>query len=64
LFDPGAHRAVALALWQLPCALQDYWTRRVSNWLTVPLFVLAWPVALLSGKLPLTFAVFVGVVVA
>ncbi len=32
----------------------------MSNWLTVPLFILAWPVALLTGNLPLTFAVFVG----
>jgi Flp pilus assembly protein protease CpaA len=60
LSDPG-HRAAALALWLLPCVLQDYRTRRVSNWLTVPLFVLAWPVALLTGNLLLTLAVFVGV---
>ena len=57
-------RGALLALWLLPCALQDYRTRRVSNWLTVPLFVLAWPVALLTGNLPLTFAVFVGTFVA
>jgi hypothetical protein len=36
----------------------------VRVWLTVPLFVLAWPVALLTDNLPLTFAVFVGVFVA
>jgi len=52
------------ALWLLPCALQDYRTRRVSNWLTVPFFLLAWPVAFLTGHLALTFAVFVGVFVA
>lgn len=52
------------ALWLLPCALQDYRTRRVSNWLTVPFFLLAWPFALLTGHLALTFAVFVGVWVA
>jgi hypothetical protein len=63
LSDPVL-RAAALALWLLPCALQDYRTRRVSNWLTVPLFLLAWPVALRTGNLPLTFAVFVGVLVA
>ena len=57
-------RGALLALWLLPCALQDYRTRRVSNWLTVPLFFLAWPVALLTGNLPLTFAVFVGTFVA
>jgi Flp pilus assembly protein protease CpaA len=53
-----------LVFWLLPCALQDYRTRHVSNWLTVPLFVLAWPVALLTDNLPLTFAVFAGVFVA
>jgi len=36
----------------------------VSNWLTVPLFILAWPVALLTDNLVLTLAVFIGVVVA
>ena len=53
-----------LTLWLLPCAIQDRRTRHVSNWLTVPLFVLAWPAALLTGHLALTFAVFVGVYVA
>lgn len=57
-------RSVMLVFWLLPCALQDYRTRQVSNWLTVPLFILAWPVALLTDNLLLTFAVFVGVVVA
>jgi len=57
-------RHVLVMLWLLPCAIQDRRTRHVSNWLTVPLFVLAWPVALLTGNLLLTLAVFVGVVVA
>ena len=57
-------RSLLLVFWLLPCALQDYRTRQVSNWLTVPLFLLAWPVALLTGNLLLTLAVFVGVVVA
>ena len=57
-------RAVLMVLWLLPCALQDYRTRRVSNWLTVPLFLLAWPVAILTDHLALTFAVFIGVYVA
>jgi Flp pilus assembly protein protease CpaA len=48
LSDPVL-RAAALALWLLPCALQDYRTRHVSNWLTVPLFVLAWRIALLDN---------------
>ena len=39
-------------LWLLPCAIQDRRTRHVSNWLTVPLFIVAWPVALLTGHLP------------
>jgi Flp pilus assembly protein protease CpaA len=55
---------VLVMLWLLPCAIQDRRTRQVSNWLTVPLFLLAWPVALLTGHFPLTLAVFVGVYVA
>ena len=55
---------VGLTLWLLPCAIQDYRTRHVSNWLTVPPFLLAWPVAVLNSTLPLTLAVFVGVYVA
>ena len=57
-------RSVALVLWLLPCAIQDRRTRHVSNWLTVPLFVLAWPAALLTGNLLLTLATFVGVYAA
>ncbi len=57
-------RTVLMVFWLLPCALQDYRTRRVSNWLTVPLFLLAWPVAIVTGHLALTFAAFVGVYVA
>ncbi len=56
--------SVLMVLWLLPCAIQDRRTRHVSNWLTVPLFLLAWPVAILTGHLALTFAVFVGVYVA
>ena len=57
-------RHVLVMLWLLPCAIQDRRRRQVSNWLTVPLFLLAWPVALLIGHFLLTFAVFVGVYVA
>jgi Flp pilus assembly protein protease CpaA len=57
-------RHVLVMLWLLPCAIQDRRTRHVSNWLTVPLFVLAWPVAILTDHLALTFAVFVGAYVA
>ncbi len=63
LRDP-LFRSVLMVLWLLPCAIQDYRTRRVSNWLTIPLFILAWPVAVLTGHFALTFAVFVGVYVA
>ena len=45
-------------------AIQDRRTRHVSNWLTVPLFLLAWPAALLTDRFVLTFAVFIGVYVA
>ena len=63
LVDP-ALRYVLVTLWLLPCAIQDRHTRHVSNWLTVPLFIVAWPVAILTGHFALTFAVFVGVYVA
>jgi Flp pilus assembly protein protease CpaA len=54
---------VALVLWLLPCALQDYRTRHISNWLTVPAFLAAWPMALWLGgseRLVFTSAVFLG----
>jgi Flp pilus assembly protein protease CpaA len=63
LRDP-LFRSTVLTLWLLPCAIQDRRTRHVSNWLTVPLFMVAWPVAILTGHLALTCAVFVGVYVA
>jgi len=63
LRDP-LFRSTVLTLWLLPCAIQDRRTRHVSNWLTVPLFIVAWPVAILAGHFALTFAVFVGVYVA
>ena len=63
LHDP-LFRSTVLVLWLLPCAIQDRRTRHVSNWLTVPLFIVAGPVALLTGHLALTFAVFIGVYVA
>lgn len=50
-------------LWLLPCAVQDWRRRQVSNWLTVPAFLAAWPLALwLGGEdgLVFTFAVFAG----
>ena len=63
LRDP-LFRSAVMVFWLLPCAIQDRRTRHVSNWLTVPLFLLAWPVAILTDHLALTFAVFVGVYVA
>jgi len=63
LRDP-LFRSVLMVFWLLPCAIQDRRIRHVSNWLTVPLFVVAWPVAILTNHLALTFAVFVGVYVA
>jgi len=52
-----------LALYLLPCAIQDFRSRRVSNWLTLPAFFAAWPLALWLGgeeRLFFTFAVFAG----
>lgn len=53
-----------LTLWLLPAALQDYRTRRVSNWLTVPLFLLGWPAALFTGNVVFVLATFLGVYIA
>ena len=47
----------------LPSALQDYRRRRVSNALTLPPFLAAWPLALYLGgpeRLLFTLAVFLG----
>lgn len=52
-----------LVLFLLPCAVQDYRARRVSNYLTLPAFFAAWPRALFFGgeeRLFFTFAVFAG----
>jgi Flp pilus assembly protein protease CpaA len=49
-----------LTLWLLPCAIQDRRDHRVSPWLTLPLFFLAWPASLLLNTWPLTFATFIG----
>ena len=53
-------RHVLVMLWLLPCAIQDRRTRHVSNWLTVPLFLLAWPCSLALHTFPLTLATFAG----
>lgn len=49
-----------LTAWLLPCALQDYRTRAISNWLTIPPFLLAWPIAYATGHLPVAITVFLG----
>lgn len=51
---------IGLTFWLLPCALQDYRTRRVSVWLTLPLFLLAWPFSLVHGTGQITLATFMG----
>lgn len=61
--DPLA-QCSALALVLLPAALQDYRTRRVSPWLTLPLFFGAWPFSLLNNTSQLTLATFVGFYIA
>jgi Flp pilus assembly protein protease CpaA len=60
---PSTIALPVLALFLLPCALQDHRSRRVSNWLTLPAFFAAWPLALWLGgeeRLFFTFAVFAG----
>lgn len=64
---PPATRHLLLVLYLLPCALQDHRRRRVSNWLTVPAFFVAWPLALWTGdgeRLFFVCAVFTGCWVA
>ena len=54
---------LCLLAWLLPCALQDWRSRHVSNWLTLPAFLLAWPLSLWLGseeRLVFTFALFTG----
>lgn len=54
---------IGLLAWLLPCALQDWRSRHVSNWLTLPAFLLAWPLSLWLGgeeRLLFTFALFAG----
>ena len=60
LFADPLLRYVLVMLWLLPCAIQDRRTRRVSNWLTIPLFLAAWPASLLLKTSLLTFATFAG----
>ena len=38
--------------------------RQISDWLTVPLFVLSWSAVVPTGNLPLMLAVFAGVFAA
>lgn len=55
---------IALTAYLAPCAWQDWRTRKVSNWLTVPAFVAAWPLALWFSNLEWTVAVFLGCYIA
>lgn len=58
------YTCLLLTLYLAPCAWQDWQTRKVSNWLTVPGFIVAWPLALWLGNLEWAVAVFVGCYVA
>ena len=58
------YACLALTVYLAPCAWQDWRTRKVSNWLTVPAFIVAWPLAIWCGNLEWTVAVFVGCYVA
>ncbi len=58
------YACLILTAYLAPCAWQDWRTRKVSNWLTVPAFVVAWPLALWFGNLEWAVAVFLGCYVA
>lgn len=50
----------ALTLFLLPCALQDWRYHEVSNWLTLPAFVVGWTAAFYLNSVALTTSIFVG----
>lgn len=56
--------SLLLTLYLLPCAWQDWHNHRVSNWLTVPAFIVAWPLAIWFGNLEWTMAVYLGCYIA
>jgi len=47
-------RLAIVGAWLVPCAIQDWKEREVSNWLTIPAFVAAWVYAGFAG-LPVLF---------
>ena len=64
--SPLSHTAYSLLLtiFLIPCAIQDWRIHRVTNWLTIPAFGLAWIAAFWLENLPLTVAVFGGCYIA
>lgn len=49
-----------LPLFLLPCAIQDWRSHQISNWLTIPAFLTAWVAAVVLGNVILTMAIFIG----
>lgn len=58
------HYTTALILFLLPCAIQDWRYHEVSNWLTLPAFVVGWMAAFYLNSVALTASIFVGCYVA
>ncbi len=52
-------RLAVVCLWLLPAGVQDWRSRNVSNWLTVPALVITPVVALLVGSIPLFIGFFI-----
>jgi len=49
-----------LFIYLLPCAIQDWRDNRVTNWLTIPAFAVAWIIAIVFNNLPLAALVCLG----
>lgn len=58
------HYTTALILFLLPCAIQDWRHHQISNWLTLPAFVVGWIAAFYLNSVALTASIFVGCYVA
>ncbi len=58
------HYTTALILFLLPCAIQDWRYHQVTNWLTLPAFVVGWMAAFYLNSVALTASIFVGCYVA
>lgn len=64
--DSSSHPFISIILFifLIPCAIQDWRDNRVTNWLTVPAFIVAWVMSYVLGNLLLAVLVCFGCYVA